>query len=153
MVNFAGLGGYFSRPPPSSVHIFDTLENVIFNLDHSFLIHPLLTHPMHSHLTNNLSLMQVVGSNTHIGPDGSESLIDLVLMPSPRALTKCCVTPALGNSLWNLSHTEELTPSSTCMVKQEQNHSCTINDDESKAQLLNEYFVKNLTIPESQMDS
>ena len=71
----------------------------------------------------------------------------------PRALTKCCVTPALGNSLWNLSHTEELTPSSTCMVKQEQNHSCTINDDESKAQLLNEYFVKNLTIPESQMDS
>ena len=120
MVNFVRC--FFSRPPPSSVHIFDTLENVIFNLDHSFLsilIHPLSTHPTYSHLTDNLSLMQVVGSNTHIGTDGSESLIVLVLMPSPRALTKCCVTPALGNSLWNLSHTEEFTPSSTCMVKQE----------------------------------
>ena len=42
--------------------------------------------------------MQMVGSNTHIGPDGSESLIDLVFMSSPQSLIKCSVTPGLGNS-------------------------------------------------------
>ena len=104
--------GIFYRPPSSSVHILDTLENVIFNLDHSFLsnlvllgdfnvdFHPFSTHPMYSHLCSlidNLSLMQVVGSNTHVDPNGSESLIDLVFMSSPQALTKCCVTPGLGN--------------------------------------------------------
>lgn len=102
----------FHRPPSSSVHIFDTLENVIFNLDHSSLsnlillgdfnvdFHPLSTHPMYSHLcslTDSLSLMQVVSSNTHVGANASESLIDLVFMSSPTALIECCVTPGLGN--------------------------------------------------------
>ena len=64
--------GIFYRPPSSSVHILDTLENVLFNLDLSFLsnlvllgdfnvdFHPFSTHPMYSHLCSlidNLSLM------------------------------------------------------------------------------------------------
>ena len=106
--------GIFYRPPSSSFHIFDTLENVIFNLYHSFFFvkfgivryfnvdfHPLSVHPMYPHLcslTDSLSLIQVVDSNTCIGLDGSESLIDLVFMSSPQSLIKCFVTPGLGNS-------------------------------------------------------
>ena len=130
--------GIFYRPPSSSVHIFDTLENVIFNLDYSFLsnlvllgdfnvdFHPFSTHAMYSHLCSlidNLSPMQVVGSNTHVDPNGSESLIDLVfVIPAGPHKVLCNTWSWKLRSLWNLSLTEELTPCSTCTVKQEQNH-------------------------------
>ena len=92
------LGGFY-RPPSSSSHIFDTLENVIFNLDHYFLsslvvlgdfnvdFHSLSTHPMYSHLcslTDSLSLTQVVGSTL-------AQMVPYRLSFYAQALTKCCV--------------------------------------------------------------
>ena len=49
-------------------------------------------------LTDNLSLIQVVGSNTYISLNGSESLIDLVFLSSLQTFIKCSVIPGLGNS-------------------------------------------------------
>ena len=103
--------GTFYRPPSSSVFIFDTLFDVLRSLGMSlfsnfvllgdFNVDVLSNSYLCNHLNNILysfHLTQVMTEPTHAKPDGTSSLIDLVLMSVPESLSECVTVPPLANS-------------------------------------------------------
>ena len=59
------------------------------------------THPFHSKLYNTFEsfcLSQIVSDHTHLGPNGTTSMIDLIATSSSSLLQSCETIPPLANS-------------------------------------------------------
>ena len=102
----------FYRPPNSSSQIFDDLFLYLQSLNvGSFCNYILLgdfnvnfcnqSHPFYSKLYSifeSFCLSQIVTDHTHLGPNGTTSMIDLIATSSPSLLQSCETIPPLSNS-------------------------------------------------------
>ena len=106
-VNHTSCICLFYRPPSSPVSIFDNLCTTVqlahpvkfssfillgdFNVNFQNAHHPLFSYINDILLT--FSLKQVVSSFTHISPNSTNSLIDLVMLSDPFYLHNCTTVP------------------------------------------------------------
>ena len=117
----------FYRPPSSSIEAFESLCTALqslsptvynsFVLIGGFNVEYICTHAtLYKRLTDCLppfSLYQVVSHATHVSPNGSTSLIDLVFMSNLSQLRYCTVIPPLANSDHNGIQLELTSPMTT----------------------------------------
>ena len=103
--------GVLYHPPSSSTALFDTLLDIIyevncFTFSQIVLIGDfntnVLVHSSHRDyvlsLCNDFNLLQMVRDSTYVCSDGYSSLLDLVLVSDPICVLHCCTIPSLGNS-------------------------------------------------------